>query len=179
MTHYLLSVYNSMSKTFPQEGSEAFLNLKKAALCRTKKTSLPCFNRVLLKALRKKDMVLFGFSKKKLFGTLPPLLNKPLGFITKLLENNSKIVLSKVLPTCRCRDYAPRLHWYIDIFYWIQYKFQTGLRANCFLHLAINITTKKDSSATRAVESEVPSSDSDSGQFRLSDSDSNSDLQLY
>jgi len=29
----------------------------------------------------------------------------------------------------------------------------------------------------RAVESEVPSSDSDSGQFRLSDS--NSDLQLY
>jgi len=36
--------------------------------------------------------------------------------------------------------------------------------------------------ATRAVESEVPSSDSDSGQFRLSDSnsdsDSGSDLQL-
>jgi len=28
-------------------------------------------------------MVLFGFSKKKLFGTLPPVLNKPTGFITK------------------------------------------------------------------------------------------------
>jgi len=31
-------------------------------------------------------MVLFGFSKQKLFGTLPPLLNKPMGFITKLPE---------------------------------------------------------------------------------------------
>jgi len=39
---------------------------------------------VLWKAFRKKDIVLFGFSKKKLFGTLLPLLNKPIGFITKL-----------------------------------------------------------------------------------------------
>jgi len=39
-----------------------------------------------LKTLRKEDMVSFGFSKKKLLGTLPPLLNKPMGFITKLLE---------------------------------------------------------------------------------------------
>jgi len=31
-------------------------------------------------------MDLFGFSKKKLFGTLPPLFNKPMDFITKLLE---------------------------------------------------------------------------------------------
>jgi len=31
-------------------------------------------------------MVSFGFSKKKLFGTLPPLLNKRMGFMTKLLE---------------------------------------------------------------------------------------------
>jgi len=30
-------------------------------------------------------MVLFSFSKKKLFGTLLPLLNKPMDFITKLL----------------------------------------------------------------------------------------------
>jgi len=35
-------------------------------------------------------MVLFGFSKKKPFGTLPPLLNKPTGFITKLLEEQFK-----------------------------------------------------------------------------------------
>jgi len=35
-------------------------------------------------------MVLFGFSKKKLFGTLPPLLNRPMGFITKLLEKQFK-----------------------------------------------------------------------------------------
>jgi len=35
-------------------------------------------------------MVLFGFSKNKLFATLPPLLNKPMGFITKLLEKQFK-----------------------------------------------------------------------------------------
>jgi len=35
-------------------------------------------------------MVSFGFSKKKLFGTLPPLLNEPVGFITKLLEKQFK-----------------------------------------------------------------------------------------
>jgi len=35
-------------------------------------------------------MVLFGFLKKKLFGTLPTLLNKPMGFITKLLEKQFK-----------------------------------------------------------------------------------------
>jgi len=35
-------------------------------------------------------MVSFGFSKKKLFGTLPPLLNKPMGFITKLLVKQYK-----------------------------------------------------------------------------------------
>jgi len=39
-------------------------------------------------------MVLFGFSKKKVFGTLPYLLNKPMGFITKLLENSSKVSLA-------------------------------------------------------------------------------------
>jgi len=35
-------------------------------------------------------MVSFGFSKKKLFGTLPPLLKKPVGFITKLWEKHFK-----------------------------------------------------------------------------------------
>jgi len=53
-----------MSKTFPQESSEELFNLKKSALPRTKKTSPTYFNRVLWKALRKKDMVSFGFSKK-------------------------------------------------------------------------------------------------------------------
>jgi len=64
-------------------------------------------------------MVLFGFTKKKLFGTLPSLLNKAMGFITKLLENSSKIVLSEVglLSTSRCRDCALRVHWYMHIFY--------------------------------------------------------------
>jgi len=43
-----------MSKTFPQESSEAFLKIKTSALPRTKKTSPACFNRVLWNALRKK-----------------------------------------------------------------------------------------------------------------------------
>jgi len=34
-------------KTFPQKSSEAFMNLKKSALRRTKKTSPACWNRVL------------------------------------------------------------------------------------------------------------------------------------
>jgi len=36
-------------------------------------------------------MVLFGVSKKTFFGALPPLLNKPMGYITlKLLEKQLK-----------------------------------------------------------------------------------------
>jgi len=82
----ICSLYKTlMSKTFPQGSSEAFLNLKKSVLPTTK-TSPACFNIVLWIALRKKDMVSFGFPKKKLFCTLPPLLNKPMGFITKFLE---------------------------------------------------------------------------------------------
>jgi len=67
-----------MSKTFPQESSEAFLNLKKSALPRTKNNFTSVF------------LVSFGFSEKKFFGTLPPLFNKPIGFITKLLEKQFK-----------------------------------------------------------------------------------------
>jgi len=40
-------------------------------------------------------MVSFGFLNKKLFGTLPPLLNKPMGFITKLLEKQLKDAFAK------------------------------------------------------------------------------------
>jgi len=70
-------------------------------------------------------MVLFGFSKMKLFGTFPPLLKKPIGFIIYSWKNSSKIVLSKVLPTSRYRDYAYalRFHWHMHILYLIQYKF--------------------------------------------------------
>jgi len=35
-------------------------------------------------------MVLFGFSKKKPFDTLPPLLKKLMGFITELMEKKFK-----------------------------------------------------------------------------------------
>ena len=79
-----------MSKTFPQESSEAFLNLKKSASPRTKKLH----QHVLAECFEKhfeKDLLSFGLSKKKLFGTLPPLLNKPMGFITKLLEKQFKV----------------------------------------------------------------------------------------
>ena len=58
-----------------------------------------------------------------------------------------------------------------------------------FMSISISARRKHDAhafqakfiQAYRAVESEVPSSDSDSGQLRLSDSDSgsDSDLQLY
>jgi len=43
-----------MSKTFPQESSEAFLNLKSLYYARTRKTSPACFNSVFWNALRKK-----------------------------------------------------------------------------------------------------------------------------
>jgi len=63
---------------------------------------------VLGEAFRKKDMVSFGFSKKKLFGTLPPLLNKPVGFITKLLEKQFKDSPWESTSNPGCRDYALR-----------------------------------------------------------------------
>ena len=48
-----------MSKTFPQESSEAFLNLQKSAICRTRKTSPACFNIVLWKVLRNKTWLFY------------------------------------------------------------------------------------------------------------------------
>ena len=78
-----------MSKTFPQESSEAFLNLKKSHYPEQKKLH----QHVLTERFEKhfeKNIVFFGFSKKTLFGTLPPLLNKPIDFITKLLEKQFK-----------------------------------------------------------------------------------------
>jgi len=66
------------------------LNLKKSALRRTKKTSPACFNAECFEKHFEKKTVLFGFSKKKLFGTLPPLSHKPTGFLTKLLERQFK-----------------------------------------------------------------------------------------
>ena len=78
-----------MSKTFPQESSEAFLNLKKPALCRTKKLH----QRVLIECFEKHFEKRHGFiwlHKKEIFGTLSPLLKKAMGFITKLLEKQFK-----------------------------------------------------------------------------------------
>jgi len=53
-----------MSKTFPQENSEAIFNFKKSAMRRTRKTSPACFNGVLWKALRKKDMFFLASQKR-------------------------------------------------------------------------------------------------------------------
>jgi len=75
-----------MSKTFPQECSVAFLNLKGLYYAEQKKLHQRVLRECFEKHFEKKDIVLFGFSKKKLFGTLLPLLNKPMGFVTKLLE---------------------------------------------------------------------------------------------
>jgi len=55
-----------MSKTFPQESFEAFLNLENSALRRTKKTSPACFNRVLWKALRKKTWFYLASQKRNI-----------------------------------------------------------------------------------------------------------------
>ena len=107
MTHYLLSV----RKTFSQENPEAFLNF--FAITQNKKTSPACFNILLWKELRRKDLVLFGFSKDKLVGTLSLLFN--MGFRIKTACKNSwKIALSKVLLTSRCkhcRNYTLWFHW--------------------------------------------------------------------
>jgi len=53
-----------MSKTFPQESSEALLNLKSLHYAEQKKTSPACFDRVLWKALRKKDGFIWLLQKE-------------------------------------------------------------------------------------------------------------------
>jgi len=63
---------------------------KRFCITQNKKSFTSVFKQSALKSTSKKDMVLFGFSKKKLFGTFPLLLNKPMGFITKLLEKQFK-----------------------------------------------------------------------------------------
>jgi len=140
--HISCSLYKTlMSKTFPQESSEAFFNLKKSALSKTKKTSPARFNRVLWKALRK-NTCFFRKNKKKHFEKIQKIhlvfqkrnfLALPHLFWISLWvslqnswKNSSKVVFCKVLPASRCRDYALRFHWCMYIFYWIQYKFWTG-----------------------------------------------------
>jgi len=89
MTHNLLSVQKSYEQNFFSREFRGIFELEKVYITQNIKNFTSVF-RVLWKVLRKKDIVIFGFSKKKLFGTLPPLLNKPLGFITKLLEKQFK-----------------------------------------------------------------------------------------
>jgi len=70
-----------MSKTFPQESFEAFLNLKKSALRRTKKLH----QRVLTERFEKdfnKKTSFYLVSQKSNFLALSHLLNKLMGFIT-------------------------------------------------------------------------------------------------
>jgi len=69
-------------------------------------------------------MVSFGFSKKKLFGILPLLLNKPMGFITKLLEKQFKSSPLQSTPNLslqRLRAAVSLVQWCMHIFYWTQY----------------------------------------------------------
>jgi len=77
-----------MSKTFPQESCEAFFELRKSALRRTKKLHQHVLTE--LRSTSKKRHRFIWLLKKKRFGTLPSLLNKPMGFTTKLLEKQFK-----------------------------------------------------------------------------------------
>ena len=59
----ICSLYKTlMSKTFPRESSETFLNLKKVCIMQNKKKFTSVFQQSVLKSTSKKDMVLFGFS---------------------------------------------------------------------------------------------------------------------
>jgi len=85
-----------MSKTFPQESSQAFLNLKKSALRRE----------------------IFWHSR-----SFPSLLNKPVGFITKLLKKqfkDSPLQSTPNLSLQRLRAAVSLVHAHC---YWIQYNF--------------------------------------------------------
>ena len=79
-----------MSKTFPQEISEAFLKLKSLHYPEQKKIHHRVLTFCFEKQFEKKTWFHLASQKKKLFGTLLPFLNKPMGFITKLLEKQFK-----------------------------------------------------------------------------------------
>jgi len=79
-----------MRKNFPQESSEAFLELRKVCITQNKKKITSVFGKSAFETTSKKDIVLCGFSKKKRFGTLPPLLNRPMGFHNKLQQKQFK-----------------------------------------------------------------------------------------
>ena len=74
--------------------------------------------RVLTECFEKhfeKNSVLFDFSKMKNFGNLPPLLNEPMGFITKLQEKQfeySPLQSTPNLSLQRLRDAVSLVHAY-------------------------------------------------------------------
>ena len=59
-----------MSKTFPQKYSEVFLNFKSLHYAEQKNIHQRVLTEYFEKRFEKKHMSLFGFSKKKLFGSL-------------------------------------------------------------------------------------------------------------
>jgi len=78
-----------MSKSFPEESSEAFLNLKKSALRRTKKLHQHVLTECFEKHFERRTYFYLASQQRK-FLALSPLLNKPMGLITKLLEKQFK-----------------------------------------------------------------------------------------
>ena len=79
-------------------------------------------------------MVIFGFSKKKLFGTPPPLLNKPMGFITKLLEKQFKDSPQQSTPNLslqRSRAAVSLVHA-LFLLNSVAYKFLNGMECKLF-----------------------------------------------
>jgi len=90
MTHYLLSVSNSYEQNLSSREFRGVFWTSKSLHYAEQKKFTSVFRQSALKSTSNKDIVLFGFSNKKLFGTLPPLLNKPTGFITKHLVKQFK-----------------------------------------------------------------------------------------
>ena len=119
----ICSLYKTLEQNFSSREFQGIFELKKSALRRTRKTSPVCLSRVLLKVLWKKTWFYLA-SQKRYILALSHLFWISLWVSWQnSWKNISKIVLSKVLPTSRCRDYALRFRWYMHIFYWIQYKF--------------------------------------------------------
>jgi len=78
-----------MSKIFPQESSEAFFNIKSLHYAEQKTLHQRVLAECFEKHFRKKK-VWFGFSKKKLFSTLPPLLRESSSFLSVICPSHTK-----------------------------------------------------------------------------------------
>jgi len=87
MMHYLLSVYNSYEQKFSSREFRGIFELEKVCITQNKKASPTFLTECFEKHFAKKTWFHLASQKRNCF---PPLLNKPIGFITKLLEKQFK-----------------------------------------------------------------------------------------